>query len=89
MYKAGTGDYSCIFKSTYLQARTACHSDCVLDVQTRGGKLLHYDFSPLSNVTGFQSSARFTNKGLRYFHHFSFGLCGKEVGSLDHRVFFL
>uniref|UniRef100_A0A667ZZK5 Endosome-lysosome associated apoptosis and autophagy regulator 1 n=1 Tax=Myripristis murdjan TaxID=586833 RepID=A0A667ZZK5_9TELE len=39
---------------------------------------LHYDFSPLANVTGFQSSPRFTSKGLRYFHHFNVALCGKE-----------
>uniref|UniRef100_A0A673CXH9 Si:ch211-163l21.8 n=1 Tax=Sphaeramia orbicularis TaxID=375764 RepID=A0A673CXH9_9TELE len=39
---------------------------------------LHYDFSPLSNVTGFHSSPRFTTKGLRYFHNFNVSLCGKE-----------
>uniref|UniRef100_A0A8C4H1H0 Endosome-lysosome associated apoptosis and autophagy regulator 1 n=1 Tax=Dicentrarchus labrax TaxID=13489 RepID=A0A8C4H1H0_DICLA len=60
------------------KAHTACLSDCALDVQTTGGALLHYDFSPLANVTGFHSSPRFTNKGLRYFHRFNLGLCGKE-----------
>lgn len=40
---------------------------------------LRYDFSALSNVTGVLSSPRFTNKGLRYFQHFNFDLCGKEV----------
>ncbi|GLD45997.1 UPF0577 protein [Lates japonicus] len=60
------------------KAYSACLSDCTLDVQTRGGAPLHYDFSPLSNVTSFQSSPRFTTKGLRYFHHFNVGLCGKE-----------
>lgn len=60
------------------KGHTACISDCTLDVQTGGGALLHYDFSPLANVTGFQSSPRFTNKGLRYFHRFNLGLCGKE-----------
>uniref|UniRef100_A0AAQ4P2U6 Endosome-lysosome associated apoptosis and autophagy regulator 1 n=1 Tax=Gasterosteus aculeatus aculeatus TaxID=481459 RepID=A0AAQ4P2U6_GASAC len=57
---------------------TPCLSDCALDVQTRGGALLHYNFSPLSNVTGFHSSPRFTSKGLRYFHRFNLGLCGTE-----------
>lgn len=62
-----------------LQAHTACLSDCTLDLQTGGGALLHYDFSPLSNVTGFHSSPRFTSKGLRYFQRFNLALCGREV----------
>ncbi|KAM3618792.1 uncharacterized protein V6R79_024991 [Siganus canaliculatus] len=60
------------------KAHTACLSDCSLAVRTTGGALLHYDFSPLANVTSFLGSPRFTNKGLRYFHHFHLGLCGKE-----------
>eukprot|EP00064_Thunnus_orientalis_P001857 superscaffoldBa00000128_g1860 len=60
------------------KAYTTCLSDCTVDVHTSGGALLHYDFSPLANVTGFHSSPRFTNKGLRYFHRFNVGLCGKE-----------
>uniref|UniRef100_A0A671YMX3 Endosome-lysosome associated apoptosis and autophagy regulator 1 n=1 Tax=Sparus aurata TaxID=8175 RepID=A0A671YMX3_SPAAU len=65
------------------KAHTACLSDCALDVETAGGAPLHYDFSPLANVSGFHSSPRFTNKGLRYFHSFNLGLCGKEVRSCD------
>uniref|UniRef100_A0A3Q3VQ33 MRH domain-containing protein n=1 Tax=Mola mola TaxID=94237 RepID=A0A3Q3VQ33_MOLML len=64
------------------KAHTACRSDCVLYVRNNAGELLHYDFSALSNVTGFHSSARFTNRGLRYFQHFNIGLCGKEVRAL-------
>ncbi|XP_041655541.1 endosome/lysosome-associated apoptosis and autophagy regulator 1 [Cheilinus undulatus] len=60
------------------KAYTACLSDCVLDVHTKSGAHLHYDFSPLANVTGFHSSPRFTNRGLRYFHRFNLGLCGNE-----------
>ncbi|XP_019716362.1 UPF0577 protein KIAA1324 [Hippocampus comes] len=60
------------------QAYTACLSDCTAKVQTTSGAFLHYDFSPLSNVTSFQSGPRFTSKGLRYYHHFSVALCGKE-----------
>ncbi|KAM7404642.1 hypothetical protein PAMP_011972 [Pampus punctatissimus] len=60
------------------KAHTTCLSDCSLHVHTSEGALLHYDFSPLANVTGFHSSPRFTNKGLRYFHRFNVGLCGKE-----------
>lgn len=52
-------------------------------METAGGAPLHYDFSPLANVSGFHSSPRFTNKGLRYFHSFNLGLCGKEVRSCD------
>lgn len=32
----------------------------------------------MGNITGFQSSSRFTSKGLQYFHHFSVALCGAE-----------
>ncbi|XP_047426861.1 endosome/lysosome-associated apoptosis and autophagy regulator 1 [Mugil cephalus] len=60
------------------KAHTACLSDCTLDVQMKGRAALHYDFSALSNVTGFHSSPRFTSKGLRYLHHFNLGLCGTE-----------
>uniref|UniRef100_A0AAQ5XLV6 MRH domain-containing protein n=1 Tax=Amphiprion ocellaris TaxID=80972 RepID=A0AAQ5XLV6_AMPOC len=60
------------------KAHTACLSDCTLAVQTRGGSLQRYNFSPLANVTGFHSSPRFTIKGLRYFQRFSVGLCGTE-----------
>ncbi|TNN82881.1 UPF0577 protein [Liparis tanakae] len=60
------------------QAHTACLSDCALDVQTTRGVPLHYNFSPLSNATNFHSSPSFTSKGLRYFHRFNVGLCGKE-----------
>ncbi|KAM9752012.1 endosome/lysosome-associated apoptosis and autophagy regulator 1 isoform 1-T1 [Menidia menidia] len=59
-------------------AQTACLSDCTVDLQERGGGVLHYDFTALSNVTGFHSSPRFTNKGLRYFQRFNLGLCGGE-----------
>uniref|UniRef100_A0A669CZR2 Endosome-lysosome associated apoptosis and autophagy regulator 1 n=1 Tax=Oreochromis niloticus TaxID=8128 RepID=A0A669CZR2_ORENI len=61
------------------KAYTACLSDCMLDVRTSKGGRLHYDFSPLANVTSVHSSPRFTNKGLRYFHRFNLGLCGTEV----------
>uniref|UniRef100_A0A672QGA1 Endosome-lysosome associated apoptosis and autophagy regulator 1 n=1 Tax=Sinocyclocheilus grahami TaxID=75366 RepID=A0A672QGA1_SINGR len=44
--------------------------------------MLNYDFSPLANVIGFQSSPRFTSKGLQYFHHFSVALCGTENRAL-------
>ncbi|XP_076015395.1 endosome/lysosome-associated apoptosis and autophagy regulator 1 isoform X2 [Genypterus blacodes] len=59
------------------KAHSACLSDCKLGVHM-GGALQHYDFSPLANVTTFQSSPRFTSKGLRYFHRFGVSLCGKE-----------
>ncbi|CAM9319777.1 unnamed protein product, partial [Lampetra planeri] len=61
------------------KAHTACLSECTLDVQTRDGTKLHYDFTPLANATGFHSSPRFTSKGLRYFHRFNVALCGKRL----------
>ncbi|KAM9829175.1 endosome/lysosome-associated apoptosis and autophagy regulator 1 [Syngnathus typhle] len=76
-----TGEAACVACGSNTknnQAYTACLSDCTATVQTTGGALLHYDFSPLSNVTSFQSGPRFTSKGLRYFHHFSVALCGEE-----------
>uniref|UniRef100_A0A8C8M6Y1 MRH domain-containing protein n=1 Tax=Oncorhynchus tshawytscha TaxID=74940 RepID=A0A8C8M6Y1_ONCTS len=61
------------------KAHSACVSDCRLDLQsTGGGEVLQYDFTPLANITSFQSSPRFTSKGLRYFHQFRVGLCGEE-----------
>uniref|UniRef100_A0A8C1SPR0 Si:ch211-163l21.8 n=1 Tax=Cyprinus carpio TaxID=7962 RepID=A0A8C1SPR0_CYPCA len=55
------------------EGRSACMSDCTLALHHEG-EMLNYDFSPLANVTGFQSSPRFTSKGLQYFHHFSVAL---------------
>uniref|UniRef100_A0A8C7RQG2 Endosome-lysosome associated apoptosis and autophagy regulator 1 n=1 Tax=Oncorhynchus mykiss TaxID=8022 RepID=A0A8C7RQG2_ONCMY len=61
------------------KAHSACVSDCRLDLQsTGGGEVLQYDFTPLANITSFQSSPRFTSKGLRYYHQFRVGLCGEE-----------
>ncbi|CAL1606068.1 unnamed protein product [Knipowitschia caucasica] len=60
---------------------SACLSDCHLNVQSQWG-FLHYHFSPLSNVTSFHSTARFTTRGLRYFQHFNLGLCGMEGRAL-------
>ncbi|XP_072569382.1 endosome/lysosome-associated apoptosis and autophagy regulator 1 isoform X2 [Paramormyrops kingsleyae] len=60
--------------------RTACVSDCTLSLPLQGGGLAHYDFSSLANTTHFHSSARFTSKGLRYFHQYSVSLCGNEGG---------
>ncbi|KAM9342750.1 endosome/lysosome-associated apoptosis and autophagy regulator 1 [Pholidichthys leucotaenia] len=75
------GEAACVHCGPNTQtnkAYTACLSDCTLDVQTREGTLLHYDLTPLANVTGVHSSPRFTSKGLRYFHRFNVGLCGTE-----------
>ena len=69
-----------VFLPFVLQARSACVSDCTLQVQSGAGQLLHYNFSSLANLTGFRSAPRFTSRGLRYFQHFHLGLCGKEVG---------
>ncbi|XP_060736920.1 endosome/lysosome-associated apoptosis and autophagy regulator 1 isoform X1 [Tachysurus vachellii] len=63
------------------RAHSACVSDCTLNMQHKG-ETLQYDFSPLASVTQFQSSPRFTNKGLRYVHQFSVGLCGTEDRAL-------
>uniref|UniRef100_A0A8C1JVY5 UPF0577 protein KIAA1324-like n=1 Tax=Cyprinus carpio TaxID=7962 RepID=A0A8C1JVY5_CYPCA len=63
------------------EGRSACMSDCTLALHHEG-EMLNYDFSPLANVTGFQSSPRFTSKGLQYFHHFSVALCGTENRAL-------
>ncbi|XP_017323848.2 endosome/lysosome-associated apoptosis and autophagy regulator 1 [Ictalurus punctatus] len=59
------------------QAHSACVSDCTLAMQHKR-ETLQYDFSHLASVTHFHSSPRFTNRGLRYVHQFSVGLCGTE-----------
>ncbi|XP_059359670.1 endosome/lysosome-associated apoptosis and autophagy regulator 1 [Carassius carassius] len=63
------------------EGRSACMSDCTLALHYKG-EMLNYDFSLLANVTGFQSSPRFTSKGLQYFHHFNVALCGTEKRAL-------
>ncbi|XP_010891663.3 UPF0577 protein KIAA1324 homolog [Esox lucius] len=60
------------------KAHSACVSSCRLQAGGREGEVLRYDFTPLANVTSFQSSPRFSSKGLRYFHQFRVGLCGEE-----------
>lgn len=78
------GEQACILcgPNTYSnKGRSACISDCTLALLQKG-EILHYDFSPLARVTDFQSSPRFTNKGLQYFHHFSVMLCGMQDGGL-------
>ncbi|KAJ8258057.1 hypothetical protein GJAV_G00192700 [Gymnothorax javanicus] len=64
------------------QAKSACVSDCRLQLKLTSGETLHYDFTPLSNATSFLSDPRFTSKGLRYFHQFSIGLCGNQGRAL-------
>ncbi|XP_061113380.1 endosome/lysosome-associated apoptosis and autophagy regulator 1 isoform X1 [Conger conger] len=64
------------------QAKSACVSDCQLQLKLSGGQAVHYDFSPLANATSFLSAPRFTSKGLRYFHQFSIGLCGSQGRAL-------
>uniref|UniRef100_A0A673NDJ8 UPF0577 protein KIAA1324-like n=1 Tax=Sinocyclocheilus rhinocerous TaxID=307959 RepID=A0A673NDJ8_9TELE len=78
-----TGIFICLrpLPSRTLHGRSACMSDCTLALHHKG-EMLNYDFSPLANVTGFQSSPRFTSKGLQYVHHFSVALCGTENRAL-------
>ncbi|XP_035238246.1 endosome/lysosome-associated apoptosis and autophagy regulator 1 [Anguilla anguilla] len=64
------------------QAKSACVSDCQLQLRPPGGEAVLYDFSPLANATSFLSGPRFTSKGLRYFHQFSIGLCGNKGRTL-------
>ncbi|XP_053313800.1 endosome/lysosome-associated apoptosis and autophagy regulator 1 [Spea bombifrons] len=59
------------------EAHTVCFSDCQVSVPLGSGEL-QYDFSSLPNVTSFSTSPSFTNKGLRYHHHFSISLCGNQ-----------
>ncbi|XP_051758344.1 endosome/lysosome-associated apoptosis and autophagy regulator 1 isoform X1 [Ctenopharyngodon idella] len=78
------GEEACIpcGPNTYSnEGRSACMSDCTLALHHKE-ETLHYNFSPLANVTGFQSSPRFTSKGLQYVHHFSVALCGTENRAL-------
>ncbi|ROL48969.1 UPF0577 protein KIAA1324 [Anabarilius grahami] len=63
------------------EGRSTCMSDCTLALHHKE-ETLHHDFSPLANVTGFQSRPRFTSKGLQYVHHFSVVLCGTENRAL-------
>ncbi|KAI7797815.1 endosome/lysosome-associated apoptosis and autophagy regulator 1 isoform X2 [Triplophysa rosa] len=74
------GEQACILcgpNTDSNKGRSACISDCTLALLHKG-EFLHYDFSPLARVTDFQSTPRFTSKGLQYFHHFSVMLCGTQ-----------
>lgn len=73
----------------FLQAFSSCLNDCTLDIQSREAELLHYDFSSLANVTGFNTVTLFTSRGVKYSKRFNVALCGKEVTQLWDPVKFL
>ncbi|KAA0714061.1 hypothetical protein E1301_Tti024143 [Triplophysa tibetana] len=74
------GEQACIpcgLNTDSNKGRSACISDCTLALSHKG-ESLNYDFSQLARVKDFQSTPRFTSKGLQYFHHFSVMLCGTQ-----------
>ncbi|XP_023612863.1 UPF0577 protein KIAA1324 homolog [Myotis lucifugus] len=56
---------------------TVCYNDCTFSVSS-GSRSLDYNFSALANPVSLAGGPSFTSKGLKYFHHFTFSLCGNQ-----------
>nr|KAF6304753.1 hypothetical protein mPipKuh1_007154 [Pipistrellus kuhlii] len=54
-----------------------CYNDCTFSVSS-GSRLLDYNFSALADPVSLAGGPSFTSKGLKYFHYFTFSLCGNE-----------
>ncbi|XP_003784126.1 UPF0577 protein KIAA1324 homolog isoform X2 [Otolemur garnettii] len=54
-----------------------CYNDCAFTRNTPA-RTFNYNFSALSNTVTLTGGSSFTSKGLKYFHHFTFSLCGNE-----------
>ncbi|KAM6167281.1 endosome/lysosome-associated apoptosis and autophagy regulator 1 isoform 5-T5 [Erethizon dorsatum] len=54
-----------------------CYNDCTLSRNTPS-RIFKYNFSALENTVSLAGGPSFTSKGLKYFHHFTLSLCGKQ-----------
>ncbi|XP_062961448.1 endosome/lysosome-associated apoptosis and autophagy regulator 1 isoform X2 [Cynocephalus volans] len=54
-----------------------CYNDCTFSHITPA-RTFDYNFSALANTVTLAGGPSFTSKGLRYFHHFTFSLCGNQ-----------
>uniref|UniRef100_A0A8C6C937 Endosome-lysosome associated apoptosis and autophagy regulator 1 n=1 Tax=Monodon monoceros TaxID=40151 RepID=A0A8C6C937_MONMO len=54
-----------------------CYNDCTFSVSTPT-RTLDYNFLALENTVSLAGGPSFTSKGLKYFHHFTFSLCGNQ-----------
>ncbi|XP_069335166.1 endosome/lysosome-associated apoptosis and autophagy regulator 1 isoform X2 [Eulemur rufifrons] len=54
-----------------------CYNDCSFTRNTPA-RTFNYNFSTLANAVTLAGGSSFTSKGLKYFHHFTFSLCGNE-----------
>ncbi|XP_036128374.1 endosome/lysosome-associated apoptosis and autophagy regulator 1 isoform X1 [Molossus molossus] len=54
-----------------------CYNDCTFSISTPS-RTLDYNFSALANTVSLAGGPSFTSKGLKYFHHFTFSLCGNQ-----------
>uniref|UniRef100_A0A8C5XNI7 Endosome-lysosome associated apoptosis and autophagy regulator 1 n=1 Tax=Microcebus murinus TaxID=30608 RepID=A0A8C5XNI7_MICMU len=54
-----------------------CFNDCTFTRNTPS-RTFNYNFSALANTVTLAGGSSFTSKGLKYFHHFTFSLCGNQ-----------
>ncbi|XP_065731887.1 endosome/lysosome-associated apoptosis and autophagy regulator 1 isoform X3 [Phocoena phocoena] len=54
-----------------------CYNDCTFSVSTPT-RTFDYNFLALENTVSLAGGPSFTSKGLKYFHHFTFSLCGNQ-----------
>uniref|UniRef100_A0A8C8Z047 Endosome-lysosome associated apoptosis and autophagy regulator 1 n=1 Tax=Prolemur simus TaxID=1328070 RepID=A0A8C8Z047_PROSS len=54
-----------------------CYNDCTFTRNTPA-RTFNYNFSTLANTVTLAGGSSFTSKGLKYFHHFTFSLCGNQ-----------
>ncbi|XP_026952043.1 endosome/lysosome-associated apoptosis and autophagy regulator 1 isoform X3 [Sagmatias obliquidens] len=54
-----------------------CYNDCTFSVSTPT-RTFDYNFLALENTISLAGGPSFTSKGLKYFHHFTFSLCGNQ-----------
>ncbi|KAF6074797.1 hypothetical protein HJG60_007226 [Phyllostomus discolor] len=54
-----------------------CYNDCTFSISTRS-RAFDYNLSALAGTVSLAGGPSFTSKGLKYFHHFTFSLCGNQ-----------
>ncbi|XP_045402657.1 endosome/lysosome-associated apoptosis and autophagy regulator 1 isoform X3 [Lemur catta] len=65
-------------RTTFHEAiHSLCYNDCTFTRNTPA-RTFNYNFSTLANTVTLAGGSSFTSKGLKYFHHFTFSLCGNQ-----------
>nr|KAF6413426.1 hypothetical protein HJG59_007265 [Molossus molossus] len=77
--KNATVSFTWAFQRTSFHEiiHSLCYNDCTFSISTPS-RTLDYNFSALANTVSLAGGPSFTSKGLKYFHHFTFSLCGNQ-----------